>query len=333
MMDQVKLQHYLSDHISGFGQISEVKKLRGGRSNPNYLILTEKTNYVLRSQPHGKLLQTAHDMGREYRVLSSLADSKVPVPLVFCLCEDISVLGVTFYVMEYVEGDISQSFYLEQLSKEQIRTTYINMIEVLADLHKVDYSRVGLQDFGKKGNYFERQYYRWNKAFKMSIPEGIKEFDDLSKWLGKNLPTDSNRTIVHGDYRLDNLVFHPKTRAVNAVLDWELSTLGDPLSDLGYFLGIMNAPKDFFMSGFGGVDREILGVPSEVELLSLYCDKLELKNIQNWSFYKAFGYFRLSSICAGIQARVQLGNAVDPASKMFASLTAPLAKIGLSQIV
>ena len=331
-MNPATLNNYLKPRLSNFTEIQEIKKLKGGRSNPTYLLITSNNKYVLRSQPHGKLLSTAHDMGREYRILKALETTDVPVPLVFHYCDSREILGVTFYLMEYIEGDISQQFHLPHLNETDRRKTYLNMTQALATLHKIDVQKAGLDDFGKKGNYFERQYHRWLKQYHASEPEDHSAFNELAEWLGENIPKAGKRTIVHGDYRLDNLVFAKKSRKVEAILDWELSTLGNPLSDIGYFLGILNAPQDFPFSGFAEIDRTTLGIPSEEELLELYCRESNIERIENWPFYKAFGFFRLAAIAAGIQRRVILGNAVDPMSKLFGSLTGRLAEVGLDQL-
>lgn len=331
-LDRVRLEAYLQQQIPGFSDLQEIQRLRGGQSNPNWLLVTQGARFVLRSQPPGKLLRSAHAMDREYRVLSSLSSTDVPVPEVYHYCGDTSVIGVTFYVMGYVAGNISHNFHLPELSLQQRRDTYLNMTRALAALHKVDVTTAGLQDFGKKGNYFQRQFHRWSKQYTDSLPEGVPALDELRQWLAAHLPKqEASRTIVHGDYRLDNLVFEPTSRQVAAILDWELSTLGDPLSDLGYFLGVLNLPADFPIRGFGGLDRQSLGIPAERELLEVYLNEMGLAKINNWPFYKAFGFFRLAAIAAGLQRRVNLGIAVDPTSKLYGSLTGKLAEIGLQQ--
>ncbi|NNE25819.1 MAG: phosphotransferase family protein [Saprospiraceae bacterium] len=332
-IQSVEIQAYLSEKMPYMGQIKRLKSLRGGRSNPNILIDADHGRFVLRAQPDGKLLSKAHDMGREYKVLSALGDTSFPCPKVYFLCQDKNILGVDFYLMDYIEGDISQSFYLPHLDNEQRRHTYIQLVEKLADLHELDVNKIGLNNYGSQGNYYERQYHRWKKAFEASGHPPNKFFSELCDWLGDHLPVTTNRVLVHGDYRLDNVVFDKGSRNIKAVLDWELSTLGDGLSDLGYLLGILDAPKEFVFPGFGNVDRKIYGMPEEFELLEIYCERRGIESIENWPFYKSFGYFRLASICAGIYGRVAQGNAIDPQSSKFAKMVEPLCKVGCSIII
>ena len=328
-----EVQDYLEEKIPYLGKIDDVQALSGGRSNPNVLLIADRGKFVLRAQPSGTLLSKAHDMAREFKVLSALKDTSFPIPKVYFLCQDKSILGVDFYVMDYIEGDISQSFYLPELNNEQRRSTYIRMVEVLADLHELDTNKLGLTNYGREGSYYQRQYHRWQKAFEASGHPEVDAFTELSNWLGTHLPEKEDRVLVHGDYRLDNIVFNPDTREINAVLDWELSTLGDSLSDLGYLLGILDAPKDFIFSGFGNVDRSSFGIPEEYELLEIYCERRGIESIENWPFYKSFGFFRLASICAGIHGRVAQGNAVDPQSAVFAKMVKPLCEIGCAIII
>lgn len=327
----------LSDYFGrlGIDQLVPVivsEEMKGGRSNPNYLLTTKSGKYVLRRQPFGKILRTAHNLKREYIVQSALFDSKVPVPQPILFCDNKEILGVDFYVMRYVHGDNHRLFKLPGLSTELRRNIYLGMIETLANIHKVGLKEKGLADFGKSGNYFARQHYRWQKAFELSLPEGDKKFSALSEWLADHIPDESPPSLIHGDFRLDNLIFKSDTGEVKAVLDWELATLGDPLSDLGYFLGILNTPDDFVMPGLKGTDRNTLGIPEEEEMVTYYCQLTSRTNIPDLSFYKAFGFFRLSAICAGIKARVRQGNAVDPQSKLFGSLTGSLAELGIQQL-
>ena len=321
-----------TQNLSHSFHFRDIVKLKGGRSNPNYLLISDAGKFVLRRQPFGKLQKSAHNLSREFQVLQALQKTTVPVPEVYHLCENLNVIGVVFYIMSYMEGEISSSFHLPQMSVGLRRDSYLNMIELLAELHKIEYRSIGLQYFGKEGNFYERQYHRWNKSFELSLPEGLVEFTKLSKWLNAHMPEGSITTLIHGDFRLDNMIFNKQNRNIEALLDWELSTLGDPLSDLGYFLGVLNAPSDFIFPGFMGIDRTALGIPSEDEMIDIYCKLTGRETIDNWSFYKAFGYFRLSSICAGIQSRVNQGNAVDDTSRLFGSLTAKIAEIGLQQI-
>jgi aminoglycoside phosphotransferase (APT) family kinase protein len=321
-----------TQNIAGLKTFESINRLSGGRSNPNYLLSNDDGRYVLRRQPFGTLLKTAHNVSREFRVMQALSSSVIPVPQLYHLCIDKAILGVDFYIMAYIEGDNSADFSLNHVPLDQRRITYNNMIDLLAALHNLDYKAVGLADYGVPGNYYERQYSRWEKSFRISMPAGTNHFNKLSQWLHVHLPKGSTTSLIHGDFRLDNLLFHNDTRQILALLDWELSTLGDPLSDLGYFLGILNTPSDFVIPGLKDIDRAELGIPSEAALLQRYCDATGRASIENWPFYKAFGFFRLSAICAGIQARVLQGNAVDGASILFGSLTDRVAEIGLEQL-
>ena len=307
-----QLASYLEQHIQGFSGPLTLEKFPGGQSNPTFLLIAGSGQYVLRSKPAGELLASAHAVDREYRVLEALADTDVPVAKVLHLCADESVFGSMFYVMSYEEGRIFWDPALPEIPKEQRRALLEQQVRVLADLHSVDLEAVGLGDYGPTANYYERQVSRWTKQYRAAETEHIASMETLMQWLSENMPADDGSvSLIHGDYRLDNIIYHPSEPCVLAVLDWELSTLGHPLSDLAYLCMCMRLPKISTLQGLGGKDRADLGVPEEEEVVALYCKLRGLDHIDHWSFYLAFSYFRIASICQGVYKRGQAGNASD----------------------
>ncbi len=306
------LAKYLEQHIPGFSGPLSLEKFPGGQSNPTYLLTAASGQYVLRGKPPGELLVSAHAVDREYRVLQALAETGVPVAKVFHLCEDDSVLGAMFYVMSYEEGRIFWDPALPELLRDQRRAMLEEQVRVLAALHSVDVDAVGLNDFGRPGNYYQRQIFRWTKQYKAAETEHIPAMETLMQWLPEHMPSgDEAVSIIHGDYRLDNLIYHPSEPRVLAVLDWELSTLGDPIADLAYLCMCMRLPKISTLQGLGGKNLAELGLPDEQAIISLYCELRGIERIENWLFYLAFSYFRLAAICQGVYARGQSGNASD----------------------
>jgi len=334
-LDELALASYLEANVEGFKGPLSATKFAGGQSNPTFKIDAESGSYVLRRQPPGKLLKSAHAVDREYRVIQALRDSDVPVPRVFHLCEDRDVVGSMFYIMEFMDGNIYGSPTLSDIDSNESRSAmYDEMNRVLAAMHSVDVDAVGLSDYGRPGNYFERQVGRWSKQYRASELDVIPEMDSLIAWLEDNLPEDDGKvSLVHGDYRLDNIVFSPDNSEVITVLDWELSTLGHPYADLAHQCTEMRLPvsdDEENMSGLLGVDRAALGIPSEEEYVAKYCERVGIDNIENWSFYLAFSFFRLGAIAQGIAKRAADGNAFNKKTGSVAKMVQPLAQYAMN---
>lgn len=328
-LDERLLADYLADKVEGFSGPVSATKFAGGQSNPTFKLHTPTGDYVLRRQPPGKLLKSAHAVDREFRVLSALANTNVPVAKTYHLCEDPNLIGSMFYIMECVEGRVFWDSSLPEVKDNVYRTSMYNqMNQVMASLHSVDLESTELMDYGKPGNYFERQLSRWSKQYKLSEIDEIPEMDELITWLNDNLPSDDGRvSLVHGDYRLDNLMFHPTKPQIVAVLDWELSTLGHPFADLAYQCMQLRLPAEVGHSaGLGGVDREKLGIPSEAEYVEQYCQRLGIDKIEHWHFYLAFSFFRLGAIAQGVAKRAQEGNASSQQADKVGAMVRPLAQ-------
>lgn len=332
-LDTASLSRYLEEHIEGFkGPITE-KAFSEGQSNPTFLLDTPGGSYVLRCKPPGELLKSAHAVDREYRVMNALANTDVPVPRMLAFCDDDSVIGSMFYIMEFIDGRIFWDPTLPDLSNDERSTAYDQMNRALAALHRVDTDAVGLSDYGKPGNYFERQVHRWIKQYRASETENIPAMETLIQWLPDNMPEDDGRvSIVHGDYRLDNMIFHPTEPKILAVLDWELSTLGHPFADLAYQCMQWRMAHGGTMSGLGGVDRESLGIPSEADYVARYCERMGIEGIPNWDFYLAFSFFRLAAILQGVKKRAIEGNAASTKAHDMGALTRPLSEMGAALI-
>lgn len=331
-LDEQLLADYLTQHVAGFEGPVTATKFAGGQSNPTFKLTTAKQTYVLRRQPPGKLLKSAHAVDREFRVLAALENSKVPVAKVYHLCEDKTLIGSMFYIMEYVEGRIFWNSALPEIAGSQIRSDmYQNMVEVLAALHSVDIEEVGLSEYGRPGNYYERQFSRWSKQYKLSETQDIPEMDQLIAWLEKNLPEDDGKvSLVHGDYRMDNLMFHPTEPKVVAVLDWELSTLGHPYADLAYQCMQLRLPDNVGKAtGLGGIERAPLGIPEEQQYIDAYCKLVGIDKIDNWNFYLAFSFFRLGAIAQGVAKRAEEGNASSKEAQGVGAIVKPLAQYAL----
>ncbi|MBB3048511.1 aminoglycoside phosphotransferase (APT) family kinase protein [Litorivivens lipolytica] len=332
-LDTSKLEGYLAEHIDGFKGPMTAEKFAGGQSNPTYLLSAESGSYVLRRKPPGELLKSAHAVDREFRVMSALAATDVPVPKMRVLCEDDSIIGSMFYVMDFVEGRIFWNAALPEQSNSERSAIYDAMNQVLVALHSVDVDAVGLSDYGKPGNYFERQISRWTKQYRASETEKIPAMEKLIQWLEENRPEgDGLVCINHGDFRLDNMMFHPSENRVVALLDWELSTLGHPYADLAYQCMQWRIPTDAAIPGLGGLDREALGIPSEADYVARYCERRGIAEIPHWTFYIAFAFFRLSAILQGIQKRALDGNASSDKATAYGALARPLAELGLQTI-
>jgi aminoglycoside phosphotransferase (APT) family kinase protein len=313
----------------GFG-ISSVEQFRGGQSNPTYRI---NGSYVLRRKPPGKLLPSAHAVDREYRVISALSKIGFPVARPQVLCEDESVIGTAFYVMDYVEGRVLWDPALPGMTRGERAAIWDEQNRVISELHRVDFRAVGLEDFGKPGNYIGRQVERWSKQYRASETQRIPAMDHLIDWLPNNIPPEAGTSVVHGDFRLDNTIFHPSEPRILAVLDWELSTLGDPLADFAYHCMSWHIPPDKFR-GIAGLPIAELGIPDERQYVARYCERTGRKGIDasHWDFYLAYNLFRIAAICQGIAKRVLEGTAASQHAQEAASKTVPLAELGWQQV-
>ena len=311
--DEKKLEDYMAAHVEGFEGPLTVEQFKGGQSNPTYRLTTPKAKYVLRRKPPGKLLPSAHAVDREYRVISGLYKTGFPVPRPYLLCEDESLTGTMFYIMECVEGRILWEGALPDENKENRGAIYDAMNKVIALLHMTDIEEAGLADFGKPGNYFARQIGRWSKQYIASETESIPAMNKLIDWLPKNIPASDETSIVHGDYRLDNMILHPTENKVLAVLDWELSTLGHPLGDFTYHLMQWRMPQTAGTSsgGMGELDLPALGIPTEEEYIAAYCRRTGRDGIDNIDYYFAYNFFRIAGILQGIVGRVRDGTAAS----------------------
>jgi aminoglycoside phosphotransferase (APT) family kinase protein len=303
------VDRYLRQHASGLGAVADVRKFDLGQSNPTFLVVTDVGRYVLRAKPAGRLLKSAHAIDREFQVLNALHGTTVPVPKPIHYCSDESAIGSEFYVMEYVQGDVFWNPELPELRPVTRSIMYDEMNRVLAALHGIDVAAVGLADFGKPGGYFERQINRWTAQYRASETEPRTDLERLIEWLPANLPEDDGQvSLVHGDFRLDNMVFDPAGRIL-AVLDWELSTLGHPYADLAYQCAQWRLPAGD-LRGLKGVDRGALGIPTETDYVAAYLRRRGLPPaIPGWTFYLVVSLFRLAAICQGVYRRGLDGNA------------------------
>jgi aminoglycoside phosphotransferase (APT) family kinase protein len=308
--DEAKLTKYLQARVEGFRGACEVRQFQGGFSNPTFHLQTADRAFVLRKKPPGQLLPSAHAVDREYKVLRALQNTNVPVPRVHLLCDDDAVIGAMFYVMDYVEGRVFTDRLLPGCTPDERRQMYDACNEVLAKLHRVDYRAVGLEDYGKPTGYVARQVSRWSKQYVASRIEDTPAMDRLMGWLPANMPSQDEATIAHGDYRIGNLLFHPRQSRVVAVLDWELSTIGHPLSDLAYCCGAYHIPYAGGR-GFGDVDLKALGIPTEAEFVESYRRRAGREDIPDWTFFIVFSLFRSAAILAGVYRRSVDGQGVD----------------------
>lgn len=304
-----------------------VKPLTGGQSNPTFLLTSGQQRYVLRKKPPGPLLPSAHAVDREYRVMQALQSSDVPVPKLFVFSEDVDVVGTPFYIMEYLDGRVIVDQSLPALSKKDRTLVYRDMNRVIAALHTVDYAQVGLDTFGKPGNYFGRQIARWSRQYKEANTEDIAELHALIDWLPANIPAGEQTSIVHGDYRLDNLVLHPTEPRAIGLLDWELATLGHPLADFAYHCMSWHIPATLWR-GIGGLDLAALGIPDEAQYLKQYSEATGLDGAEHWDFYIAYNLFRMAAILQGIARRAADGTAASSDALETGSKARPLAEIG-----
>jgi aminoglycoside phosphotransferase (APT) family kinase protein len=307
--DEARLAAWLAAHVEDFAGPLEVAQFEGGQSNPTYRLTTPARRYVLRRKPPGRLLPSAHAVDREYRVITALRDSGVPVARTYALCLDDSVIGTAFYVMDHVEGRIFWDPTLPGQTPAARGAIYDELNRVIAALHQVDYGAIGLADFGRPGNYFLRQIDRWSKQYRASETEKIAAMDQLMAWLPAHVPPDDETRIVHGDYRIDNVIYHPMEPKILAVLDWELSTLGNPLGDFAYHMMQWRLGSAIYQRGLADADFAELGIPDEAAYRALYCRRTGRKDIPHWDFYMVYNMFRLAAILQGIMGRVVEGNA------------------------
>jgi aminoglycoside phosphotransferase (APT) family kinase protein len=310
-IDTTALANYLDAHIPGFGSRCTVQQFRGGQSNPTYLIESQSGSYVLRKKPPGELLPSAHAVDREYRVISALAGSAVPVPATYLLCTDATVIGQMFYVMDYVPGRVIADPQLPGCAPAGRAAMYESMVAALGNLHALDYAAIGLSDFGRPSAYVARQVARWSAQYEASRLDDLAAMDQLIEWLPKLNPDDDQAAIVHGDFRPGNVIFAADNARVIAVLDWELSTIGHPLADLAYFLMPYRLDTIGTTNGLKGADLQSLGIPSEQALLETYARSAGLGTVPEIDFYAAFAMFRLAAILAGVLRRGVDGNAAD----------------------
>jgi len=327
--DVKKLEAYLADRIEGFQTPLEVRQFKGGQSNPTYKLITPNRNYVLRRKPPGKLLPSAHAVDREYRAIAALYPTGFPVAKPYVLCEDESVIGTIFYVMDCVEGRIYWGPMLPDCAPKERTAIYEAMNETLARLHMLDYEKLGLSDFGKPGAYIARQVSRWTKQYQLSETEKIPEMDRLIEWLPAHIPPQERNSIVHGDYRLDNMILHPTEPKVLAVLDWELCTIGDPMADFTYHLMQWQMPEGGTSGGTAtllGADLKAMGIPSMDEYVAMYCRNTGRSGIPNLDYYTAYNFFRIAGILQGIVGRVRDGTAANANAAQNADAVRPLAQ-------
>ena len=324
--DHHRLANYLEQHIAGFKGPVTTEKFSGGQSNPTFLLEAASGKYVLRRKPPGELLKSAHAVDREYKVICALKNTPVPVAHAYHLCEDNSIIGSMFYIMEFIDGRVFWDPALPSQTKAERRAIYSEMNRVLAALHSVDIQAAGLADYGRAGNYFERQIGRWSKQYRASETQAISGMEKLMQWLPANMPADDGRvTLVHGDFRLDNMMFHRSETRVLALVDWELSTLGHPFADLAYQCMQLHMNNTGIMPGLGDIDRGALGIPSEEEYVAQYCEHQGLKEIPRWNFYLAFSYFRFAAILQGVKKRALDGNASNEKALKMGEFVVPLA--------
>lgn len=335
--DRAALHAYLLQHLDGYAGPLEAEKFKGGQSNPTYRLDTPSRSYVLRAKPGpvAKLLPSAHAVEREFRVMRALQGSDVPVPRMLLLCEDEGVIGRAFYIMEFMQGRVLWDQALPGMERDERSAIYDEMNRVIAALHQVDAQAVGLDGFGKPGNYFERQIGRWSKQYLASITQPIVEMERLMQWLPAHMPQSARDArevaIVHGDFRLDNMVFAPHEPRVIAVLDWELSTLGHPLADFSYHCMSWHIPQALGR-GIGGLELAALGIPDEASYVRQYCQRTGRADptavMADWNFYMAYNLFRMAGILQGIAKRVEDGTASSAQARQAGAGARPLAEMG-----
>ncbi len=325
-MDVDRLGTYLQAKVAGFNGLISVQKFADGQSNPTYKLCAKSGHYVLRSKPQGILLKSAHAIDREFRVLTALTTTEVPVARPFHYCEDTGVIGTEFYIVQFLDGRVLSDPLLPGMTFEQRAAIYDQQNQTLVALHNVDIISVGMSDFGKPGNYFERQLSRWSRQYRESETGDIPAMNQLIDWLGANMVADDGKvSLVHGDYRLDNLMFAKDCERLIGVMDWELSTLGHPYADLAYQCMQWRLPAGPVTKGLGTIKRPSIGIPDEATYVALYCERRNLPPVRDWTFYVAFSFFRLAAILQGVMKRSVEGNASSASALEYGRLTSPLA--------
>lgn len=330
-LDVARLDEYLDGHLEGYSGPLKVRQFKGGQSNPTYLLDTPDRRFVLRRKPPGDLLKSAHAVDREFRVIDALHAAGFPVPRPYLLCEDDDVAGTMFYVMEFVDGRIAWDLDLPDFEPDERVAVYDSLNETIARLHNFDHAAIGLEDFGKPGNYFARQISRWSRQYQASELETIESMNRLMGWLPESIPEDDSSSVVHGDFRLDNVVLHPSEPRVIGVLDWELSTIGHPIGDFTYHLMAWQMPEiGIGSTGLAGKNLTRLGIPDEDSYIAAYCERTGRDAIENRNFYSAYNFFRIAAILQGIAGRVRDGTAASAHAGRAAGAVRPLADLGWS---
>ena len=330
--DVGQLEDYLKANLSGFSGPLKVEQFRGGQSCPTYLLSASSGRYVLRRKPPGKLLPSAHAVDREYRVMSALAKEGFPVPTPYLLCEDDDVVGTMFYVMDFIEGKVYWDPAMPDLDEDKRLAAYADMAHTMAKLHTYDVAAIGLEDFGRPGNFFARQISRWSKQYLASETDQVKEMHDLVAWLPESNPADDTACLVHGDYSMHNVLYHPNEPKVVAILDWEISTLGHPLGDVSYNTLIWYGPRfEGGMATLAGTDCASLGVPNLDQYMQIYFDAVGRDPVTDMAWYRAYTMFRLACIYQGIVGRVRDGTAANPHAMELAARVKPLAELAWTE--
>ena len=335
VFDEARLADYMTAHVAGYRGPARLLQFEGGQSNPTFHITDAGGRmYVLRKKPPGKLLPSAHQVDREYRVIKALSDhTDVPVPKPYALCQDDAVIGTAFYIMEFTPGRVLADPKMPGISAADRGKIFDSMNDVLARIHNVDYRAVGLGDFGREGQYIQRQISRWSSQYDLARTEHIEAMEKLKQWLPANIPPGDETRVNHGDYRLGNTIVHPTEPRIVAVLDWELSTLGHPLADLGYNCMMYHFGEGFGASGgYAGVDLKAFGVPTEAEYLTAYARRTGRKEVPSWNFYVAFSLFRLAAIVQGVYKRGLDGNASSETATKYGNRTKAMADLAWSMV-
>lgn len=331
-LDTQAVEAYLAANLPGFEGPLHAEKFNVGQSNPTFRLITPRQNYVLRRKPPGVLLKSAHAVDREFRVQKALYETDVPVTKVHLLCEDDDVIGSMFYIMDEVQGRHFNLPALPELAKEDRYAIHDEMSRVLAAIHGVDLEATGLSDYGPTGNYYERQIGRWTKQYRASETDKIPAMDELIDWLANSIPEDDGlRTLAHGDYRIDNMLFEKDAPRVAAVLDWELSTTGHPYADVAAVIMQWSMPGDANSRGLAGIDRKAEGLMTDEEFLESYCRRAGIPGIDRFGFYLAFTFFRMAGIIQGVYKRALDGNASNPErAKQMGAAVPKFAEAGLN---
>jgi aminoglycoside phosphotransferase (APT) family kinase protein len=330
-LDLSKLSDWMKKNVCDFSGPLSAEKFAGGQSNPTFKLSAGDRKFVLRRKPPGQLLASAHAVDREFRVIAALQDTDVPVPGAVALCKEDEIIGSMFYLMEYLEGRVFWDPVLPELTNDERSAVYDDMNRVLAAMHSINVADVGLGDYGRPGNYFERQVGRWTKQYRASETQTVPAMEELMAWLPENMPAEDDRVaLVHGDYRLDNVMFHPTEPKIIAVLDWELSTLGNPIADLAYQVMAWQLPRDAGITGLAGIERKPLAIPEDNSYVTSYCERTGRDEIKHWNFYLAFCFFRLAAIVQGVKKRALDGTASSAEAESRGNLVQPLAELGMS---